>query len=148
MREIKFRGKPETGYNYGKSWLYGSLVCLGENHYGIIEQDDITYTMSGMIDYSHTVINKETIGQFTGLLDKNGKEIYEGDILHGIYKDKAEPSGVGHTYNEVAFRKGAFGWIGEITGDFFPFDGSEIEEEVIGNIHDNPELLTDKKDDI
>lgn len=132
MRKILFRGKSVNTGEWIESMTisYGTIKRKRDNIFMEIEPN------------KWKGVDPKTIGQFTGLTDKNGKEIFEGDILHSMYEDKAEPSGVGHIYNEVAFRDGAFGWIGEITNDFFPFDGSEIKEEVIGNIHDNPELLT------
>lgn len=132
MRKILFRGKSNTDV-----WVYGSLVYSDNIQPAIYFE-----TGKGKLkSFEQVYVDPKTIGQFTGLTDKSEKEIFEGDILHSVYQDKAEPSGVGHIYNEVAFREGAFGWIGEITNDFFPFDGSEIKEGVIGNIHDNPELL-------
>jgi len=74
--------------------------------------------------------------QFTGLLDKNGKEIYEGDVVAGI-------EGIGRKGNAViSFKEGVFG----IDGMNFPEGASEynwtIEEaEIIGNIYQNPELI-------
>ncbi len=81
--------------------------------------------------------------QFTGLFDKNGTEIYEGDILQEIYEDKAEENGFGKSIVEITFKNGAFGWIGDITKKFFSFDSEPIQDthEVIGNIHEHPELL-------
>ena len=67
MREIKFRGLSLTGY-----WIYGNLDNQG-NMVEIFNRDD------GM--FSKSVVMPKTIGQYTGLKDKDGKEIYEGDIL-------------------------------------------------------------------
>ena len=68
MREIKFRGqRVDNG-----EWLYGDLMTY-DNDYVICDVDDGGYLP----------IIRETVGQFTGLLDKNGQEIYEGDIVVG-----------------------------------------------------------------
>lgn len=86
------------------------------------------------------IVLEETVGQFTGLYDKDGKRIYEGDIL--CRKD-------GGALLTVEFRHGAFGyeycgefhsWAGNHNFTFNPFD-TDVDFAIIGNIHDNPELL-------
>lgn len=125
-REIKFRGKcTDNG-----EWVAGSLL-----------QDDYGNCMIvGFIDH-HEIwysVSPETVGQFTGLRDRNGEDIYEGDILHIGSSKKGKPVAYSNEY-------AAFG-IQYPDRDFFPFahdlqDISETCYEVIGNIHDNPELM-------
>ena len=81
-------------------------------------------------------VDKETVGQYVGLKDKNGTEIYEGDIIK--YSHKA----VGEIKREVRYKYGMYGIEGRHEGTQIPFAnilGSE--REVVGNIYENPELL-------
>ena len=122
-REILFRGKC---YDDGE-WIFGSLL-----------DDDIIVT-KGAVEVDDDYINivdewssvlPETIGQYTGLKDKYNKEIYEGDIC---WDDEEE------NYGEVRFLDGGFSYIWQnICVDLFEIDDSI---EIVGNIHDNPELL-------
>ncbi|EGK04741.1 YopX family protein [Dysgonomonas mossii] len=139
MRKIIFRGKPKSGYNYGNGWLYGSLIQIDENNYGIVELSDISYDENGYIDYSHTPVISETIGQFTGLTDKNGKEIYEGDIIQ-------DNNGIGvimwfqTSWGIASYAYGYDGLKSYTAVDSF-YSKETKEWAVIGNIHDNPSLL-------
>ena len=130
MRTIKFRGKKPTN----GVWVYGSLVYSNEIQTAIYFQ-----TGSGLVKSMEWVyVNPETVGQFTGLYDKNEKEIYEGDIL--------KVQGLGEKI-EVRFVRGVFAflWNGNLD-DEAPINAPTHEwAEVIGNIHDNPKLLKRKK---
>ena len=122
MREIKFRGK---GKKDGK-WYFGNLYDI--DTYG---RTHICTINGGCLDIDH-----ETVGQFTGLYDKDGKEIYEGDIL----RFGNSPSGVCEVkWNEsIAAFCICFYFKGEIGSR--PLGGC-VEFAIIANIHDNPELL-------
>ena len=123
MRQIKFRGKDvETD-----KWVYGDLI----QRIGYMPSIMYAYEHNGKICYGECAVKRETVGQFTGLLDKNGKEIYEGDIYRYTHPD---------SINEVSYCAGG-GFAGF---DLTPAMHSEnrlLDVEVIGNIHDNPELL-------
>lgn len=102
-REIKFKAKRLDG----KRWVEGSLI---RSTTGIKERAYIVDNFSSMSDYSVIGIDHSTICQFTGLKDKNGTPIYEGDIV--IYKDNnAERRGAIVWDNEsiaFCFEKGFF----------------------------------------
>lgn len=127
MRTIKFRGKDkETG-----EWFYGNLFdkdTSGRTH--------ISTTRQGCLD-----IDPETVGQLTGLHDKNGAPIYEGDIVKFRVLDDTIGENVWKEYTcEVSFCNGCFCTDGTplIKGNWKGYDMVNVE--IIGNIHDNPEL--------
>ena len=126
MRIIKFRGKKSSNGD----WIYGSLVSSKDIGPAIYFQ-----TGNGMVKTMDWVYVKgDTVGQFTSLYDKNGKEIYEGDILKVQGADEKI---------EVRFVRGVFAflWNGNLD-DEAPINTPTQEwAEVIGNIHDNPKLL-------
>lgn len=109
--------------------------------------------VAGNINKMHYLSNKQLfewvedgvpiiLMQFTGLHDKNGVEIYEGDILHYRAIDLCEESGFYDIYVKCVFQDCAFGWIGETTGRFISFcEQSLSDHEIVGNIYQNPELL-------
>lgn len=129
-RRIKFRGKNiHTG-----EWLYGDYHREGKTHY-------ITKPGQYLREYApiEFIVDGKTIGQFTGLLDKNGKEIYEGDvILQQAYSGKKPML--------VRFEHGAF-VTGEHSGSSTAIRPMLIQKrcEVLGNIYDNPGLISDKQ---
>lgn len=133
MREILFRGKREDN----REWVEGSLSL----EYGEATQDGnrkVDYRILGMRCDCDYVI-PETVGQYTGLTDKNGKKIFEGDIV------KDHESGL---YGEVVFATAQDGFDGmsgfmvdDINDGLQNYNGFWHLVEIIGNIHDNPELL-------
>lgn len=120
MREIKFRGKRVDN----EKWIYGYLFKIWDKCYILW---GTTNNIPNMIE-----VIPETIGQYTGLRDKNGKEIYEGDIL----KDKW------NTIYVVKYRNTGF-YIYRNNGrnGYSKIASWNGDKEVIGNIHDNPEML-------
>ena len=132
MRTIKFRGKT---HGNGK-WYYGSLVYSNEINAAIYFQIG-----SGLVKTMDWVfVIPETVGQFTGLYDCDGNEIYEGDILRlgnspsGICKVKWNETMASFCIQFFFENKLGTRALGE-------WVICERKVEVIGNIFDNPELL-------
>ena len=131
MREILFRGKRvDNG-----EWVDGSLLYDSEQNesYIAVNYNDKVARVQEVIP--------ETLGQFTGLTDKNGKKIFEGDIIK--IPDDYDEFGInaGEIY-EVYFAFGGFRLKPKYRPNAKGFWLDEDETfEVIGNIHDNPELL-------
>lgn len=132
MREILFRGKP-LGDLHGK-FIYGSLGVLDTGLCAI-------YHCFGFKDDEMELVYINTVGQYTGLTDKNGRKIFEGDIV---------TTDINRPYLIVEFRDGCFMFNCNDGGkDYYDIMLPITEEphteykygEVIGNIYDNPELL-------
>lgn len=121
MRDIKFRGMSLNG------WVYGYYVVLPDGIGGLV---DCVWQL-GADDA--VPVNSEIIGQYTGLTDKNGTEIYEGDIVECFVNGNSH----------VSFKGGLYGLIYDYT--FIPFSDVHGEMRVIGNIYENPELIEDAR---
>lgn len=144
MREIKFRGKGVITNN----WFIGSLITIKDG--AIIYSDNFLY---------EGAVKPETIGQYTGLKDKNGKEIYEGDIVEWVffYERLGADMGVKEcdtiVKGIIRWRQGGF--VLEVIENDFENAGyysisalytdTESDVEIIGNIHDNPELIKEEE---
>ena len=121
MREILFRGKRKDN----GEWVEGDLM----QHY--IHHDDLTIVVSGCVYYE---VDGETVSQFTGLTDKNGSKIFEGDVFmsHVGLKMTIEWQ---NDYCLYMMRWLSDNYQSKTDAKFLN------KSEVIGNIHDNPELL-------
>ena len=132
MREILFRGKR---LNNGE-WVEGFFV----NQYGSSAIYVNEWGTEYAFDNYHVDIN--TVGQFTGLTDKNGKKIFEGDIVKAIEREHDEDENPIVVIGKMIFDDCCFGLKAKKVFDFYaPIWDKNIELEVIGNVYDNPELL-------
>lgn len=146
MREILFRGKRvDSG-----EWVEGNFIkdnwgdTYGELIYGILQDREAPAGLAGWIPKR---VLPETVGEYTGLTDKNGKKIFEGDILQDKFGqikivDYSDEWGAFRTCfvralndeGKIVATVGGASFVGTIWRKY----------EVIGNIHDNPELLEEK----
>lgn len=132
MREILFRGRTSDG-----RWAYGYLFIQAEGTeyeeayiLGGLDHRDSVYDIWKCVEQ----VDINTVDQFTGLLDKNGTKIFEGDIVRATMD--WGPAGMKESVVDIGFKKyEGYRWN--------YFDLGTIE--VIGNIHDNPKLLEVKK---
>ena len=131
MREILFRGKNRDGV-----WLYGDL----RQNANAIETDGINLGGDTFIEpheYGDTcyspdyyAVNPDTVGEYTGLTDRNGVRIFEGDIVETN----------GHAF-EIAYRECGFQLLVRRENSLYGFIGCGDMFAVIGNVHDNPSFL-------
>lgn len=156
-RTIKFRGKTQQG-----EWIYGSLVEFYDKTY-IWQNDTQIHVAQGIIP-----VQSDTVGQFTGLYDKDGKEVYEGDVLviseyknmltgvvceageHELFTLDELKGELQQQYKSVIHyedctlfaseQDGCDIYLASLAGDMRK-SYPIFEYEVIGNIHDNPKLL-------
>ena len=140
MREILFRGQPKKG-----EWIYGAYYHQKE-FYG--DKTDFHYIIESCDQLEDNMMNfsgviPETIGQYTGLTDKNGTKIFEGDIVKVQDDIFGSPFCNGIT-GKVVYAETAF-----FIEPKNPMESQWLYNEcavyeVIGNIHDNPELLKER----
>ena len=129
MRTIKFRAMRNNG-----KWVIGNYVHHFISYFDTIERHSIFLSKSENDNGGHWVedIIAKTIGQFTGLYDKDGKEIYEGDILdfNGLTV-------------EVRFVRGVFAFLanGDLDEELCGDCRTDLFAKVIGNVYENPDIL-------
>lgn len=128
-REIKFRGKKL----YEDGWSYGYFAKLSNGKCYIM------YDWCSSGDWVHDEVHPETVGQFINAVDINGKEIYEGDIVGEariIIKHE-----LGSIYAGGGGMSGD-SWVQDVFFSGFKSTNRSFNYcEVVGNIHDNPELI-------
>lgn len=140
MREILFRGKR----NDNEEWVYG---CLMHPEFFVNDMPCIVWSSDN--DASVAEVNPATVGQYTGLKDKNGTRIFEGDMLK--ISKRSDSLGthfsppIDYPHN-VIVRWDMCAWLWEVIGKDkyyiqFPDAWCHYGCEIIGNVHDNSELL-------
>lgn len=142
MREILFRGQTRrngekvrmlTGEKLPSNWVYGGVLQGKGGHSIIYGGENVNDPGEGLDKW---IVYTDTLGQFTGLTDKNGKKIFEGDIVRCIRTHCDGNAVVGHiVFGDCCFcvKKGIDRPAMDLCGEF----------EIIGNIYDNPELMED-----
>lgn len=141
MREILFRGKrPDAG------WIFGSLlkVTFDGTTYNLIFADNFLFVFGQATSMEHADVIPETVGQYTGLTDKKGVKIFEGDIVKSVFNKQSYVVRFGEYVYETDYPDEMHGFYLENTikkYDVSPFGCSYNWAVIIGNIHDNPELL-------
>ena len=126
-REIKFRGKRiDNG-----QWIVGDVVHKYWHGDDTYLETAIRYVMKGIYSYP-VAVDPSTVGQYTGLQDRDGKEVYEGDLFK---------VGANKRVFECKFERGCF--VAYLDGKHYGTIGDlhEMYIKVIGNIHEHPELL-------
>lgn len=135
MREILFRGKRIDN----EQWKEGYCLCLHSD-------EDMHIIVDSNGEYHR--VSPETVGQYTGLTDKNGRKIFEGDIVY-LYGDKGTLTEFVNYKALILFLHGGFCAIDGTQDDYgvcrFDFT-STLNCEVIGNKFDDPELLGGEAD--
>lgn len=143
-RPIEFRGKSIESQSKGK-WAIGPLFSDPRDGRRSIWSPKTNYW---------TRVDPATVGQFTGLKDKNGKKIWEGDVLEKVGEDGFGANEGYKSYNETPFGSRDVATMDRfsrfwLTNELFGYEGEELESPkewiVIGNIHDNPELIKGKE---
>lgn len=134
MREILFRGKFDNGSGW-INWIEGDLIHYDKNDYRIIDQNRRYWD----ILHDGVKVDKKTIGQYTGLKDKNGVKIFESDICVNSDKDNyPRPLSVEWIEEFACF---AFVDKGDFNNMYFYQKNHMENVAVVGNVYDNKDLI-------
>ena len=141
MREILFRGKRldngEWVYGYPVGWQNeGGDISIVDSRFGacIDESGNLMMLEAPFV----TKVDPSTVGQYTGLTEKNGKKVFEGDVVRRGYENA---NGSFYDNMPVSYSVNYGGWLTGCYERLTPKTVQRESVEVIGNVHDNPELL-------
>lgn len=129
MRRIIFRGMSVDN----NEWVYGSLVLdsMSETRMSIIDWADMSEPNRGGGAYVWNDVVPESVGQYTGIIDSTGARIYEGDIIASPFVDENVFVEFDEVYAQFTYGGAEFG-----------VESQPAEVLVLGNVYENPELLT------
>lgn len=128
MRTIKFRGKNL----YNNEWIFGDLIQYESGEMAIFSKKLSQYGCEATEMFNRSKVETTTVGQFTGLFDKNGNEIYEGDIIN---------NGQRNYFVCWNSERGAWWLKNKDLIYTTPLGFLSIELFVVGSVHDNSELI-------
>ena len=132
MREILFRGKTIGNGEWVEGYYYKAKYCRTDDE--LCDYITVPHPKEYNEPSSHYIVNPETIGQYIGLKDRKGTNIFEGDIVKRVCFGKM-------SIYQIVYDNDLTSFIGQAGVRFTTFDYGPTEFEVIGNINDNPELL-------
>ena len=148
MREILFRGKRTDNGEWVEGYYYKAKYCRTDDE--LCDYITVPHPKEYNEPSSHYIVDLDTVGQYTGLKDKNGTKIFEGDMIKP-FDDEIDKMVVKFNFGQFLLclygERGymaEYGW--EESGNYGCFEAEPLSSygddiEVIGNIHDNPEHL-------
>lgn len=128
MRDILFRGKRTDNGEWVEGYYYKAKYCRTDDE--LCDYITVPHPKEYNEPSSHYIVNPETIGQYIGLKDRKGTNIFEGDIVKRVWFGKK-------SIYQIVYDNDLTSFIGRAGVRFTTFDYGSTEFEVIGNIYDN-----------